>query len=81
MKPREFDQMVENKCSELELRAESGQIATAKEADEAAVELAGESKLDPISEQFEALLSILTTRAGELFPGAWEDYPKTRFQG
>ena len=78
MSPRAFDRLIQSKYAELESRAMDGLIQNAEEADEAAAELAGETKLAQNSEQFETLLATLYVKAGNLFPGNWEDYPKAR---
>ena len=77
MTEKAFNEIVEAKCAELHLRVDDGLIQNAKDADEAAAELAGESCLKPESRNFESLLAILTNEAGKLFPGNWEDYPRT----
>ena len=71
-----FQKIIKTQCDELERRIGNDEVGNAEEADEAAAELAGETNLDHDSEKFDALLSILFTRAGEVFPGAWDDYPK-----
>ena len=75
MTAHELDKVIEAQCAELERRITNGVVQTAEEADEAAAELTGESGLDPSTDEFDALLSILYSRAGKAFPGAWEDYP------
>lgn len=74
----ELDKISGAQCKELERRIVNGVIQTAEEADEAAAELTGESGLEPSTNEFDALLSILYSRAGKAFPGAWEDYPRKR---
>ena len=69
----------EGKPTDDEVRAMDELIQNAEEADEAAAELAGETKLAQNSEQFETLLAILYAEAGKLYPGNWEDYPKAKF--
>lgn len=76
MKEHELERVIEAQCAELERRITNGVVQTAEEADEAAAELTGESGLDPSTDEFESLLSILYSRAGKAFPGAWEDYPR-----
>lgn len=60
----------------LQAKIDSGAIKNAKEADEAAAELAGESGLDIESDEYAELLAELCEVAGQEFPGDWSDYPK-----
>lgn len=75
MTENEFTTLVEERCNEFDCRVDDGLIVNAKEADEAAAELAGDSGLHPDSEEFDALLAVLFEHAGKTFSGHWEDYP------
>jgi 23S rRNA maturation mini-RNase III len=77
MKLRELSRAIERACAELRRRASSGLVRNAKEADEAAAELSGNSGFHRDSTEFESLLGFLFSEAGKLFPGEWDDYPRT----
>lgn len=77
MKPRELSHAIESACAELTRRASSGMVRSAKEADEVAAELAGNSGFHRDSREFESLLGFLFSEAGKIFPGDWEDYSRT----
>ncbi len=76
MSKRQLEKLIETQCNELERRIAGGAIQNAKEADEAAAELTGDSGLNPSTGEFDVLLSVLCTCAGKAFPGDWEDYPR-----
>lgn len=68
---------IARKCEEkFSWRLADGRIGNAKEADEAAAEIAGDTNLPHDSQAFEYVLSKLYQIAGEAFPGEWEQGKK-----
>ena len=77
MNAKQRARLMKKACAKLEGQIEDGTITTAKEADEAAAEIAGEVfdfRRQPAA--FEQLSARLCEIAGREFPGDWEDYPK-----
>ena len=70
-----FRQILSEAQLDLRRRIETCRILNAKEADEAAAEIAGISGYPMNSKEGEELLAALYESAGKLFPGGWEDYP------
>jgi hypothetical protein len=63
---------IQDAIDRLQKRIDSGEITTARKADEAAAEIAGDH---PEKDQ-EEILQALFEVAGKEFPGDWEDYQK-----
>jgi hypothetical protein len=66
----------EQLLSELQRRIDAGEVKNAKQADEAAAELVGDSGFGLNTAEYDDLLAKLCEVAGQEFPGDWADYPK-----
>ncbi|MGO9014652.1 MAG: hypothetical protein ACLQF0_06695 [Dissulfurispiraceae bacterium] len=74
MSKKSLDKTTAELVVKFKSQIDKGGISTARQADEVAAELAGDSGFAPDSEEFEHVISALFEVAGKEFPGDWGDY-------